>query len=191
MAEHGFSRYPVRGRRRALLGFVHVKDVLDAEARDRPIADEHITPFVEFGAGDALPEVLATMRRAGTHLGRVRRRRPDDGLVALEDVLEQLIGDVRDAAVERGPPRARSRRRGKMTRVTAEPRPRPPPSPPRSPPAGRPGSGRRGCSLPDWARGRPAPQPVRLRRQRRHRAVRVGPGDRRRTARSPTGPTAR
>ena len=84
-----------------LLGFVHVMDVLDAEARDRPIADEHVTPFVEFSAGAALPEVLATMRREGTHLGRVVVDGRTTGLVALEDVLEQLIGDVRDVAVDR------------------------------------------------------------------------------------------
>ena len=53
-------------------------------------------------AGAALPEVLATMRREGTHLGRVVVDGRTTGLVALEDVLEQLIGDVRDAAVDRG-----------------------------------------------------------------------------------------
>ena len=100
VAEYGFSRYPVRGEQ-GLVGFVHVKDVLDAEARDRPLADEHVTPFVEFSAGAALPEVLATMRREGTHLGRVVVDGRTTGLVALEDVLEQLIGDVRDAAVGR------------------------------------------------------------------------------------------
>lgn len=102
VAQHGFSRYPVRGEDDNLLGFVHVKDVLgaDADARDRPIADEHITPFVELGPGAALPEVLATMRREGTHLGRVVVAGRTQGLVALEDVLEQLIGDVRDAAAE-------------------------------------------------------------------------------------------
>jgi CBS domain containing-hemolysin-like protein len=100
VAEHGFSRYPVRGDGAALLGFVHVKDVLDSDARDRPIADELVTPFVELGPGDALPEVLATMRRAGTHLGRVVVEGHTRGVVALEDVLERLIGDVRDAAVD-------------------------------------------------------------------------------------------
>jgi CBS domain containing-hemolysin-like protein len=102
VAQHGFSRYPVRGDDAELLGFVHVKDVLDAGARDRPITDEHITPFVELGPGDALPEVLATMRRAGTHLGRVVVEGRTQGLVALEDVLERLIGDVRDAAADLG-----------------------------------------------------------------------------------------
>ena len=64
-------------------------------------SEEHLTPFVELSAGAALPEVLATMRREGTHLGRVVVDGRTTGLVALEDVLEQLIGDVRDAAVDR------------------------------------------------------------------------------------------
>lgn len=82
------------------MGFVHVKDVLDAEERDRPIAENHITPFVELGPGAALPEVLATMRREGTRLCRVVVDGRTTGLVALEEVLEQLIGDVRDAAAD-------------------------------------------------------------------------------------------
>jgi CBS domain containing-hemolysin-like protein len=103
VAEHGFSRYPVCGNEGELLGFVHVKDVLDVgpEARDRPIATEHITPFVELGTDEALPEVLAAMRKAGTHMGRVGDGARTRGVVALEDVLERLIGDVRDAAAER------------------------------------------------------------------------------------------
>ena len=42
------------------------------------------------------------MWREGTHLGRVVVDGRTTGLVALEDVLEQLIGDVHDAAVEQG-----------------------------------------------------------------------------------------
>ncbi|HET6391873.1 MAG TPA: hemolysin family protein [Blastococcus sp.] len=101
VAEHGFSRYPVCGDDGDLVGFVHIKDVLDADARDRPIEAEHITPLVELSVDQALPEVLAAMRRAGTHLGRVDAGGRTVGVVALEDVLERLIGDVRDAAAER------------------------------------------------------------------------------------------
>ncbi|CAA9252813.1 MAG: protein of unknown function DUF21 [uncultured Blastococcus sp.] len=101
VAEHGFSRYPVQGSAGDLLGFVHVKDVLDADARDRPIAAEHITPFVELSTAQALPEVLTAMRQAGTHMGRVDDDGRTLGVVAMEDVLARLIGDVRDAAAQR------------------------------------------------------------------------------------------
>ncbi|MGY1689322.1 hemolysin family protein [Geodermatophilus sp. SYSU D01105] len=102
VAEHGFSRYPVRGDDGALLGYVHVKDVLglDPAARDRPVDDAHVTPLVPLAPGSALPDVLSEMRVQGAHLGRVDRDGATVGVVALEDVLEQLIGDVRDAAVD-------------------------------------------------------------------------------------------
>ncbi len=102
VAEHGFSRYPVRDDDGALLGYVHVKDVLgvEPEARDRPIADEHVIPFIPLQPGAGLPDVLTAMRDAGAHLGRVLDGGRTVGLVALEDVLERLIGDIRDAAAE-------------------------------------------------------------------------------------------
>jgi Hemolysins and related proteins containing CBS domains len=102
VAEHGFSRYPVRDDDGGLLGYVHVKDVLgvEPEARDRPIADEHVIPFIPLQPGAALPDVLTAMRDAGAHLGRVLDGGRTVGLVALEDVLERLIGDIRDAAAE-------------------------------------------------------------------------------------------
>jgi CBS domain containing-hemolysin-like protein len=102
VAEHGFSRYPVRDDDGELLGFVHIKDVLGVEgdARDRPIADEHVIPFIALRPGAGLPDVLAAMRDAGAHLGRVLDGGRTVGLIALEDVLERLIGDIRDAAAE-------------------------------------------------------------------------------------------
>jgi CBS domain containing-hemolysin-like protein len=101
VAQHGFSRYPVRDDG-ALIGYVHVKDVLavTGEARDRPITDEHVIPFIPLQPGAGLPDALAAMRDAGAHLGRVLDGERTVGLVALQDVLERLIGDIRDAAAE-------------------------------------------------------------------------------------------
>ncbi len=103
VAEFGFSRYPVTDDDGALVGYVHVKDVLGVgdDARDRPLDDEHVTPLVRLPPDAPLPEVLSEMRVQGAHLGRVVRDGRTVGVVALEDVLEQLIGDVRDASVDR------------------------------------------------------------------------------------------
>ncbi|MGY1709378.1 hemolysin family protein [Geodermatophilus sp. SYSU D00758] len=109
VAERGFSRYPLQGGDGRLRGFVHVKDVLGVTGadRDRPIGAEHVTPLVDLAPGTTLPEVLSAMRTAGVHLGQVVVNGQVAGVVFLEDVLEQLIGDVRDAAVE--PPGAGGR----------------------------------------------------------------------------------
>ncbi|TYP87092.1 hemolysin family protein [Blastococcus xanthinilyticus] len=119
VAEHGYSRYPVRDDDGQLAGFVHVKDVLDvpAERRDQPMPDRDVLPFVELRSDQQLPEVLSTMRKAGAHLGRVVDDTGTRGIVALEDVLERLIGDVRDAAVEHR--RAQQRRPDGSARAAA------------------------------------------------------------------------
>jgi CBS domain containing-hemolysin-like protein len=101
VAEHGFSRYPVCGEQGGWCGYVHVKDVLDLPGRDSPLPDDVLTPFLELDTDEGLPEVLTAMRDTGRHLGRVGDGSRTLGVVALEDVLETLIGDVRDAAVER------------------------------------------------------------------------------------------
>jgi magnesium and cobalt exporter, CNNM family len=103
VAEHGYSRYPVRADDDgSLTGYVHVKDVLGTgpTSRDQPIPDQAVKDFVELAAEEPLPEVLQEMRRTGSHLGRVSAGGQVLGLVMLEDVLEQLIGDVRGAAEE-------------------------------------------------------------------------------------------
>ncbi len=103
VAEHGFSRYPVTGPDGHWLGYVHVKDALGSTERDQPLPDDALQQFVELSADEPLPEVLQAMRDAGVHLGRVVDEGQVLGVVALEDVLEQLIGDVRDASVEPSP----------------------------------------------------------------------------------------
>ncbi|KQS68714.1 hemolysin family protein [Modestobacter sp. Leaf380] len=100
VAEHGFSRYPVCAPDGGWAGYVHVKDVLGTPDRDAPFPDEALEHFVELSVDEPLPEVLQAMREAGVHLGRVVSDGEVVGVVALEDVLEQLIGDVRDAAVD-------------------------------------------------------------------------------------------
>ena len=102
VAEHGYSRYPVRADDGALTGYVHVKDVLGTgpTSRDQPVPDQAVKDFVELGPDAPLPEVLQAMRRTGSHLGQVTADGELLGLVMLEDVLEQLIGDVRGAAEE-------------------------------------------------------------------------------------------
>jgi CBS domain containing-hemolysin-like protein len=101
VAEHGFSRYPMRRDDGSFAGYVHVKDVLGTGPtyRDKPVPDQAVKDFVHLTPAAPLPEVLQEMRRSGSHLGLVRDGDRVLGLVALEDVLEQLIGDVRGVDV--------------------------------------------------------------------------------------------
>ncbi len=100
-AATGFSRFPVRGDDGSWLGYVHIKDVLETDEarRARPIDDKWIRPFASVRSDDVLHDALEALQRRGAHMARV----VDGGgavlgLVALEDVLEELVGEIRDAA---------------------------------------------------------------------------------------------
>lgn len=105
--ETGFSRFPLLDARGNPVSYVHVKDVLPAkgervagfpvpEASRRHLPDVPPTASVE--------QVVQALRGAGAHLGRVvgsdatGRTGRVLGIVALEDALEELIGEVKDPA---------------------------------------------------------------------------------------------
>ncbi|HEY9367238.1 hemolysin family protein [Streptomyces sp.] len=94
----GYSRFPVRGDGgRRFMGFVHVKDVLELEDRERAVPQQVWRPMATLGAELPLDDALTVMRRAATHLAQVADGSGRMlGLVALEDVLELLVGEVRD-----------------------------------------------------------------------------------------------
>ena len=100
----GFSRFPVT-RDGEMIGYLHLKDALEVKEkhRNRPIAESWVHPLPTVRLTDRLREVLEAMQGSGAHLARVvvrsaRGRGKTVGVVALEDVLEELIGEVRDAA---------------------------------------------------------------------------------------------
>jgi CBS domain containing-hemolysin-like protein len=99
-AETGFSRFPVQARSGELTGYLHLRDVLvtDPALRDRPVERRTIRPLATIPRTSPLHSALEVMQARGAHLAQVVE--PDGrpaGVVALEDVLEELVGEVRDA----------------------------------------------------------------------------------------------
>ncbi|QGV81675.1 hemolysin family protein [Streptomyces ficellus] len=96
----GYSRFPVCAEGGGVfMGFVHVKDVLDLEDADRAVPQHVWRPMATLRAELPLDDALTVMRRAATHLAQVADPAGRIlGLVALEDVLEMLVGEVRDPA---------------------------------------------------------------------------------------------
>lgn len=98
--QSGHSRLPVVGTGLDnVIGFLHVKDLLrlPPEARDEPVPLELIRRMLVVPGDRPLEDVLRAMRRARSHVALVRG--PDArtlGIVTLEDVLEALVGDIRD-----------------------------------------------------------------------------------------------
>ena len=100
-AATGFSRFPVVDDDGELLGYLHIKDVLESDdaRRDRVIEDKWIRPFAPVTADDSLHLTLETLQRRGAHMARVVDvDGVTQGLATLEDVIEELVGEIRDAA---------------------------------------------------------------------------------------------
>ncbi|MGW0735952.1 hemolysin family protein [Streptomyces sp. NPDC002851] len=98
----GYSRFPVCAEGGAFMGYLHVKDVLDLEDPERAVPQHVWRPMTTLSAKLPLDDALTVMRRAATHLAQVADASGKVvGLVALEDVLELLVGEVRDPAHRR------------------------------------------------------------------------------------------
>ncbi|MFB7737826.1 hemolysin family protein [Streptomyces sp. NPDC056112] len=99
-ARTGYSRFPVAAGNGAFLGYLHVKDVLDdLEDLDGAVPQRAWRPMTTLRADLPLDDALTVMRRAATHLAQVADTTGRVlGLVALEDVLELLVGEVTDPA---------------------------------------------------------------------------------------------
>ncbi|MFI7481821.1 hemolysin family protein [Kocuria sp. M1R5S2] len=106
-AETGFSRFPVRAEDGALTGYVHTKDLLGVPAarRDEPIPPGAVRPLTTVAADAKLQQVVRVMQERNSHLAVLEgcgATGGDVSVVALADVLEELVGEVRDAT--RGAP---------------------------------------------------------------------------------------
>jgi putative hemolysin len=103
IAQSGYSRVPIyHGTLDSIVGMVHAFDVIKAHGETPQTLRQ-----VAFAApGSPCNELLFRMLRERQHLAIVR----DDhghtmGLVTLEDLLEELVGDIRDEHDEPAPPR--------------------------------------------------------------------------------------
>jgi CBS domain containing-hemolysin-like protein len=92
-AESGFSRFPVVDEGRRIVGYLHVKDALDAAGRDVPFRLRDMRSIARVREHTPLDDVLTAMRGSRTHVaailgadGRLA------GLVTMEDVLRELFG---------------------------------------------------------------------------------------------------
>ncbi|MCX6486259.1 MAG: hemolysin family protein [Rhodoluna sp.] len=96
----GFSRYPLTDEDSDLIGYLHLKDVLDLDLdeMDDPMPIKRIRSLISVPDSMELEDALASMRRVGAHLARVFNRGGKvTGVLFLEDILEELVGEVQDA----------------------------------------------------------------------------------------------
>ncbi|MQA96312.1 MAG: DUF21 domain-containing protein [Streptosporangiales bacterium] len=94
-----YSRFPVYRRSYDdIIGFVHVRDLLDPELTGRKLPVLTVTrPLVFLPDSKRVLAALTDMRGEGHHLAIVLDEYGGTaGIVTLEDLVEELVGDIRD-----------------------------------------------------------------------------------------------
>ncbi|WP_099020747.1 hemolysin family protein [Mycolicibacterium palauense] len=99
LAETGYSRFPVAGPDGTFIGYLHIKDLLVLGDDPEVIVDRTLVrPLPLVRDSMALPDALSSLRRNNSHLALVTSGATGAvvAMVALEDLVEDLVGTVRD-----------------------------------------------------------------------------------------------
>jgi magnesium and cobalt exporter, CNNM family len=99
LAQTGYSRFPVTGVDGKFVGYLHIKDVLTLSDDPQTVIDlALVRPLPRVPTSLPLADALSRMRRSNSHLALVTG---EDGvvvaMVAMEDLVEDLVGSMRDA----------------------------------------------------------------------------------------------
>ncbi|HEY0004982.1 MAG TPA: hemolysin family protein [Pyrinomonadaceae bacterium] len=97
--QHGYSRLPVyRESLDDMLGFVHSKDVMPYLLRPEKFRLEHVLHKPMYVVDTArLEDVLKQMQKERVHFGFVVDEHGGiEGIITLEDLLEEIVGDLSD-----------------------------------------------------------------------------------------------
>ena len=96
--EKAHSRYPVvRGSSDEIIGFIHVRDLLDTDLNGNTKIQEMVRKVMYLPGTKGVLPALTEMRGQRQHLAIVLDEYGGtDGIVTLEDLVECLIGDIRD-----------------------------------------------------------------------------------------------
>ncbi|GAA0965168.1 hemolysin family protein [Frigoribacterium faeni] len=101
VAAHGYSRYVLTDDEGEPTGYLHLKDVMDLttpDAFDAPVPEKRIRRLGAVPHDADLEDALASMRRSGAHVARaVSTMGRTTGVLFLEDIIEELVGQVDDA----------------------------------------------------------------------------------------------
>lgn len=104
VAATGYSRFVVKDKNGQPSGYVHIKDVLYADGPEhrRAIPAKRIRSLTSIPLDSDIEDTMKAMQRSGEHLARVVDSSGQVlGVVFLEDIFEELVGEVHDMMQER------------------------------------------------------------------------------------------
>lgn len=96
----GLSRLVVQDPSdKTLIGYLHIKDLLSIPTQryKEPIPVNRVRSMVNITVDKPIDETLTVMQRIGVHMARVQNHESQTvGILFLEDVIEVLVGEIRD-----------------------------------------------------------------------------------------------
>ena len=99
VAQDGHSRYPVyHNQKDNIIGYVHVKEImrfLNSEKRGDELV-KLVKPAIKVKEDTKIDIIFNKMRRKKTHMALVMRNDDIIGLLTMEDILEDIVGDIFD-----------------------------------------------------------------------------------------------
>jgi CBS domain containing-hemolysin-like protein len=98
LAETGYSRFPIAAVDGRFIGYLHIKDMLTLGDEPQTVIDlSLVRPLPRVATSLPLADALSRMRRTNSHLALVTDGRGVVAMVAMEDLVEDLVGSMRDA----------------------------------------------------------------------------------------------
>jgi len=102
VAQSAFSRFPVHdgGSAERIVGYVHVNDImkaLNSDDREKPVI-ELITPIKCVSEERTVDSIFRSMQKSRHHLYLVFEEKSQTavGIVTMENVLEEIVGEIKD-----------------------------------------------------------------------------------------------
>jgi CBS domain containing-hemolysin-like protein len=98
LAQTGYSRFPVTALDGKFIGYLHIKDVLTLGDDPQTVIDlALVRPLPQVPTSLPLADALSRMRRSNSHLALVTDDSGVAAMVAMEDLVEDLVGSMRQA----------------------------------------------------------------------------------------------
>lgn len=104
--QYEYTRYPVIAENKKLVGYVNTKEMLTSVVAGRNM---NIQKFIHempiFQQNSPIKNVLLKMQQSRVHMALVKNEHGDTvGLVTMEDILEEIVGEIREEYVGEGLP---------------------------------------------------------------------------------------
>src|SRR5699024_10585658 len=94
-----FTRYPVADEDKDnIVGLVNLKEVFSGHIQDKDVTiEQFIRPILHISEATPIKQVLLKMQKERIHMAIVNDEYGGTaGLVTVEDILEEIVGDIRD-----------------------------------------------------------------------------------------------